>query len=325
MTHEMPVSGPSARGWSQQDLAVCPQAWAFSRLLQLRPTPSVALTRGGLVHEGIMHYWLRRAKQPHVDPIAAIQIRAEEEEENEMRGGGHPWRAEVPIAQRAVEQLIPIFEIKYPADKYDIWGIEHQSELWCADGEVVAPPADAEQRRLLARTPGVAAAREFYALGAPWLSTFRADIMLAPKGSLNPFIVDWKTGWRLDPAKESGFSRSGQFLQYALWGWAAYGERWSGTYVGFVNLTQAGGSPDKQNAGVRPKTSRPVPMFTQLQIHSEPQLIRRFPRAVCDRAEYLAALLRRRSDLYEWPRILSEQGPCTNRYGQCGYWSVCSQ
>jgi hypothetical protein len=312
-----PFSGPSTRGWSQQDLMVCPQAWAFARLLSVKQNANEALVRGGLVHEGAMHYWLKRAKQPHLSLDVAVERKAEHEHAN---APDQPWLREVGTAQRALAQYAVWCDTTL--NQYVPWGIEHAYECWFQDGRMVDPPPDAERRRSLAAQYGVEAARELYALGAPWLSTGRADLLAAYGGMNMPMIIDWKTGWKLDAAKRGGFTRSGQFMQYWIWGRAAYGANFGGVKVGFINLSYAG---EVASGGARPKKSGGYgEPFSLFDVVPEAKLVMRFPWAVQDRAEQIAALLKSGRSLYEWPRVFSEQGPCTNRYGTCPYWSPCA-
>ena len=291
----LPFSGPSIRGWSEQDLIRCPQRWAFSRLLRLPSAPSPALMRGGLVHEGIMHYWLGRTRHPEaLDPVFSVRAKAAE----------LGWADEhVGIACDAVRRFADYADVHLAS--MQVLGIEHPGELWCADGAVVPVPADAEARREAAQAKDP---RAFYAMGAPWLSTFRADLIALDAGG-RPIIIDWKTGYRFDAMKRRGFDRSGQFLQYHFWGRAAYGDGFGGVWIGAIDL-----------GAVESGKGKPISL---IEVPFAPWPTARWPRAVSDRAEHIARLLAADRDPNDFPRAYSEQGPCTDRYGVCPYWDAC--
>ena len=291
----LPFSGPSIRGWSEQDLIRCPQRWAFQRLLRLSSAPSPALIRGGLVHEGIMHYWLQRQGHSEaLDPVFATRAKAAE----------LGWGTEhTDLACKAVQRFGEYADLHLRHLR--VLAVEHPGEVWCDGGAIVPPPADAEARRLAAAD---ADPRAFYAMGAPWLSTFRADL-IAVDAAGNPIVIDWKTGYKFDAMKRRGFDRSGQFFQYHYWGRAAYGERFGGVWIGAINLGL-----------VEDGKPRAIEL---LDVPFAPWPTARFPRAVTDRAETIARLLAEGRDVHDYPRAYSEQGPCTDRYGICPFWDAC--
>lgn len=302
--------GPSLRGWSHQEsILVCPWRWARSYLDDhTYRVPSEPLVKGALVHVGLAHYWSwKMGQQGLLAPVDAVYALAKQEDERLTPWLGYVsrvWQDHVDVAAKLVQrycEVQPLAHLKPIA-------IEHHVALWVdlVDGvwTLVAPPADAAFREKLADEGRWL---EFYRLGAPWLSTFRADLLAElPDGRV--VVIDHKTGYRLDERKVRGFQTSGQMLQYQLWGALGLGSRFGGVHVSFLNFSAL--------------TGRGVP-FASFQVSSSAAAVSLFPQAVADRAEMIKGLVARDPTGQSWPRAFREQGPCSDRYGTCDFFGVC--
>lgn len=309
------AGGPSLRGWSHQvDMMSCPQRWAFRFAAGVvEETVAEPLAQGTLAHVGLAQYWEYRRRQLYgedvtelassVDAIASV---AHTEDLRRMEHRLEPgYRPHIGMAQH----IMRVYEVMRPHDALlEPHGVEYPAELWIAEGRLVAPPADAEYRRTLAREGHWA---EFYMHGAPWLATMRLDFLGYARSQQAQIIVDWKTGMKLDKRKERGFGISGQFIGHVLWGSEHY-TGFGGAWVGFVHKRNIG-------AGNR-NIADTFPIF---QAAVGVEAIKNFPRAVQHRAETLARLFESGESYFNWPRAFSEQGPCEDRYGPCGYMRAC--
>ncbi len=318
MTLRLLNCGPSLRGWSHQEkILICPYQWALSYLGEPRGIPADPLIKGALVHTGLAHYWsLRMGISDLLDPVTAVQVQAANEDRELSVKFGYctAWAKHAPLAMQAVRMYVEhgvYVQLKPVA-------VEHQVELWvdydhsAGCWKLVAPPQGAAFRMQLAREHRWV---EFYLLGAPWLTTFRADAVVQLADGRFA-IVDHKTGYKLDVRKQNGFQASGQMLQYQMYGSLAWPAHWGGVHVGFVNL--------------RALDKGPKAALASFQVVSRPEAVAMFPQMAGQRAEMAAGLIRQglradgSVDLAHFPRAFSEQGPCVNRYANCGFLERCT-
>lgn len=310
--------GPSLRGWSHQEkILICPYQWALSHLGEPRGIPADPLIKGSLVHTGLAHYWsIRMGVANLLDPVTAVQVQAANEDRELSVKFGYctAWAKHAPLAMQAVRMYVEagIYSHLRPV------AVEHQVELWVDYDRanqmwrLVPAPSDAQHRMQLAREHRWV---EFYVLGAPWLTTFRADavVQLADQRFA---IVDHKTGYKLDTRKEKGFQSSGQMLQYQMYGALAWPGQWGGVHIGFVNL----GMLDKG----------PKHALASFQVVSRPEAVAMFPQIAGQRAEMMAGLIRQglradgSVDLSHFPRAFSESLACVGRYANCEFLDRCT-
>lgn len=309
-------AGPSVRGWSHQGPILCPFRYAAVRLwgraASQDPTPP--LIKGALVHQGLSHLWARRLDgdtyRGLLDPVDAVHAEAARCDRLRAVEGYDPiWRPLADVAATAVHRYVQAD----PHVHLTPLAVEREYWLWCAGGRLVEAPDDADDRLALWRDGSPEALRTAYLLGAPWLTSWRVDLLAATAAGQS-VVVDWKTMYRCDSRKRAGFKFSGQFHQYDLWGRLAYGTRWGGAYVGGINL--------RETASSRSTAAR---MFPSWRVDVTPGQARRFPMAVCDRAETIRRLLLSGRDLADWPRATVEQGPCSDRYADCDARQLCAE
>ena len=315
MNLELVAAGQSIRGWSNQGATMtCPQQWAYREMLRLREHyVADPLARGVLVHAGLAQYWEHRKRVLYgedatmlMDPINAVTAVAHLEDEARIADNLQPgYRAHIPDAKRAMELYLQLRPHDATLEPH---AVEWPGECWFHEGRLVAAPPDAEERRAYAQAKDW---RAFYACGAPWLSTFRADIFGRRVMSGRHVALDWKTGAQMNEKKRRGFGVSGQFVQLALWG-AEHFTDFEGVIVGFVHMGNIG-KGNRNVEDVFPSFFAPVGVGA----------IRAFPWSVQHRAETIARLLEKNTDLNAWPRAFTEQGPCEDRYGPCAYMRPC--
>lgn len=292
---------------------MCPWRWARSYIDDSRyRVPTEPLIKGALVHVGLAHYWSWKMGQTGllapVDAVYELARREDAELSPHLGYLARVWQDHAEIAALLVQRYCeeqPLAHLKPIA-------IEHHVALWVdqVDGRwaLVPPPADAAYRERLADEGQWPL---FYKLGAPWLTTFRADLLAElPDGRIA--VIDHKTGYRLDERKQKGFQTSGQMLQYQLWGALGLGARFGGVHVSFLNFS-ALGSRGAARGGP----------FASFQVTSSATAVSLFPQAVADRAELVRGLLLRDESGQSWPRAFREQGPCSDRYGTCDWFRAC--
>lgn len=308
--------GPSPNGTSQtQGIMACPQQYAFEWLFgdrkerELTGALQEPLVRGTLVHVAMEHHWTARLVARHggqatglLDPVMAVQVFAMRADGAREAAGGEPgWYEHVELAQEAAR----LYLRTDPHRHVEPVAVEHVVALWFDDhGVEVAAPPDAAERLALAEAGRKA---DLYLRGAPWLSTFRVDLL----GRLTDgraAVIDWKTSYKVDARKRRGFELSLQMLQYLYWGHTRYREDFGGVYVGLVDFRKTG-------AGDGAKA------FPMVGLPWHDAAVSRFGKAVRDRGQMLRRLLQETAagarDVEDWPRAFGEQGPCSDRYGEC--------
>ena len=209
MKLEMVQGGQSLNGWSRQgSISLCAYRYAAAQILKL-DTEYVAdpLARGTLVHVGMAQYWERRKRILYsedasqlMDPCDAVTSYAHTEDQDRMDRGLQPgFRTHIEDSRRAVS----LYESLRPHDgAIEPHAVEWPGEVWYEGGRMVPAPADAEERRAAARESRWP---DFYAMGSPWLSTFRLDLFGRQVTTQKRIVVDWKTGAQLNDKKKRGF------------------------------------------------------------------------------------------------------------------------
>jgi len=297
----------SLRGWSQlSDAVVCPQKWLLKHALRVRgDRPSQALVQGSLVHVACaQHYARRQAVQDGLDPdvyanaLDAMKVTAAELDA--------PWAATAysSFARDLVPESYQIasgFLSEDPFRRYRILAVETPIELWCAGGDIVDAPEDAEERREMLRANDQGG---FLAMGTPWLHTARLDLVVETGGLV--YMVDHKTGYKWDDKKIAGYAMTGALHGAMLWGGREYGDRFGGLIVSGIDKARGG---------------KPHVFMPPIGADS----LRNFAWVVHDANERLRTLNESGRPLSQWPRALSEQGPCVDRYDVCQVMNTCAR
>ena len=284
-------TGPSGRGASWwENLGRCPQRWAFDADVRRRNaqaparghTSAPALIKGTLVHIGMAHFYeaVRRQQTGELssgaihDPVEAVWAKVRLEAGDDTT---NPWHKHGEVAARAVGRYV---DAVCGTQQPTIVAVEKRFEL-------VIP--------LLVEHVGVEYAR---------YST-RVDLIAADAADRVTFIDHKTTSGRVDATKKQGFTLSLQFLGLVRVGRHFYGDKFAGTMINLVALTDLSGVPVR----VRPELA--------------PWAIAQFDSVLLDRAFLLKGLIDQDRPLYHWPKALTEQGPCTDRYGVCSHSMKC--
>lgn len=207
-----------------------------------------------------------------------------------------------PEAHRAFEQVVEGLPSWLRSAK--VLGVEKSVCVWVNDrGRLVPPPSDAEARLAYAREKP----RPFKA--GPYPHTMRIDLEVQlVNGKVRE--IDWKTAWRTSGRvaddKLEGFLGNLQFTGVDAYGRAAWGDRYDGTFAILAPKAKA-----RKKAGV-------------LDVTPPREAQRRFGRAVVHSERTFRFLWQLYgTDFEAWPAVLSEQGPCKDRYGNCPYLKPC--
>jgi len=312
---EIVQGGQSLNGWSRQGvISLCAYRFAAREILQL-DAEHVAdpLARGTLVHVGMAQYWEHRRRVIYgedasrlMDPCAALTSTAHTEDQDRIDKGLEPgYRKHIDESKRAVK----LYQDLRPHDEtIEPHAVEWPGEIWYENGKMVPAPSDAEARRSAARERRWP---DFYAMGSPWLSTFRLDLFGRMVTSNRRAVIDWKTGGQLNAKKIRGFGVSGQFVQAVLWGSENFSD-FAGAYVGFIHLGNIG-------KGIRTIAE----CFPSFMAPVGVDGLKAFAWSVQFHNENLARLLEKKIDYSAWPRAFAEQGPCEDRYGPCPFMNRC--
>ena len=289
-------AGSSGRGWSwRESLLRCPQQFAYRHMLSFEEGSREPLIKGSLVHTGLAHanaelvaeqHGLTNTFLPWRDAIREQALREDQE-----IGYGDSWQKWGDLATETVGAYLA------QRERPHVVAVETRINLWFdANGELVEPPTDANERLAMATDPRLALK------GPPYLHTARIDVLEQDRYG-RKILVDYKTCYRVDARKRDGFALSGQILGLTLWGSHTYGHGFGGTVLQMLRLTDG-----------RERFPRITPSPAHYALAS-------FGKSVVESEERLARLLTK--DPMEWTRVFSEQGPCMDRYGPCSYREIC--
>lgn len=270
-------TGPSPHSGHKIDKFIkCPQLYAYTADELLARAPlgprddSPALVKGSLGHVGLAH-WYRR-KQAVVqgeDPEQWWEPMRAIEERAAQEGG--MWLGFIPIAQAAVSAY-----------------------MRAMDGQNIAV-VGVEDNLL----------REVTFKDRSWPLTRSADLIIRVGDVYR--IIDHKFVGRLNKRTIMRYALSGQFLDYAILGKAAWGDRFDGAWINFIEW---------------PTNPQGTPKFQQVRAPAAPHAVEarkvQLGMAYAGRAE----LARRGTDPWDYPKRLHEQ-ICNGPYGMCEAAELC--
>ena len=139
-------------------------------------------------------------------------------------------------------------------------------------------------------------------LPSPIIHSMRIDLILrTPDGRY--LVRDHKTSSMHKAASTMPFDLSGQVIALTWWGQKVYGEAFAGVEIGQINLSNG-----------RVEFQRPK--FAPHAVAEWPKM-----RTWIEVQKVMATSLY--GDGLDWPMALSDQGPCLDRYGPCGFRDSC--
>ena len=249
------------------------------------------LIKGSLVHVGLAHYYARlQADQNGWDPdryytpAGAIAKVAEK--------NGPAWLEHRLLADKAVAG----YQRRMSAYPERVVAVEHlvEMEIPTTFGDSHPDPNDGELARL----------RHLLACELPPTVTHRARIDLICETPDGRYVIrDHKTQSNPNARGTAPFDLSGQVVGLSWWGQREYGDKFAGVEIGAVNLTT--GRIDFRTPRMAPHAVAEWPkMRTWVEVVK-----------LTARALY--------ADGMDHPMALSDQGPCLDRYGPCGFRDSC--
>ena len=263
-------TGPSSplSGHKIDSWIKCPQLWAYSNAMDPSPVPRTDTP--ALIKGSLGHQGLAHYYR---------RLQAEQEGEDpeqwfsplaaiEQRAAeeGPMWQEFVTLAQRTIRDYMR----HYDGQHIRVVGVE----------------------------------KVFTLEGPGWKLTRSADLVVEAAGVIR--IIDHKCVGRITSKTVDRYALSGQFLDYALIGQEAYGERFGGTYLNLVEWPQAQG---------RPKYLQTLAPGAPVAVRSRRAAL---DRAHAARDHFTAA----GTDPWEFPKRLHEQ-VCTGPYGHCKAYELC--
>jgi hypothetical protein len=318
--------GPSTRGWHfHEDMLRCPQLWSYKHKLNIVFPMSVPLSRGILIHTGLAQYYMRLKHaqnggnvDDYHDPITSMRICAHVEDEKlgRFRDDGQPQRRGVKLKDDLVlvEEALVAYMARYAFDDIEIIAVE-------AELRAMIPPKEAALADML-RDPMCPVGQRVgnHALGSHYsgwnctcpgqhLYTQRPD--MAAKVDGWKFLVDHKSRGRRDKRQTRGYTMSGQFQGYGIFGQQLWGAEFGGRLLNYVTW----GSESKAGKKTAPHFERLVP---ERKLWAE----RDFPDTI-KHSERLMEMLKD-EDPWHYPKTFIENGGCEHRYGPCVGQGLCS-
>lgn len=277
-------AGESGVGGSFHEyLLRCPQRFAYRYILELEEKASQALSRGALVHVGCSHYEAR--------------LQARQQGWTGENGGPPPATAyhdpitAVAVAgrQRGATEAY-VVTAQRAVNRYMNWRALEERRYAVL----------AIEHRVSVTFAGV---REV--LGEPYGDySVRYDLVLQGRDG-RIYVEDHKTtGGVVDGRKKAAFTLSISILGLQKVGRMTYGEKFGGVRLNMISLRD---------------DCPPVRIEPQIAPHA----LRQFEQTVLDRQYALDALKKSGRDPWNWPKALSEQGPCMDRYGPCPFRDHC--
>jgi hypothetical protein len=120
------------------------------------------------------------------------------------------------------------------------------------------------------------------------------------------YTIDHKTGYKWDEKKITGYAMTGALVAAMIWSGMNYREAYGGMLVSGIDKAREG---------------KPRPFAPPIG----PRLIENFAWTIQDANGRLASLMASGRALSQWPRAMSEQGPCNNRYDTCAVMGACTR
>ena len=277
-------SGPA--GWSSSsELIRCPRRWRLNTAGFVEGDRD-ALIKGTLVHVGLAHYYARK----------------QADQEGWGKPGGppganayyEPAEAIAAIAQANGEAWIEhmslaqraVFDYTRRVGAEHVVAVEH---LVAAEIPRMLPDNGEISRALREKIPEIIIHR------------MRLDLILKTPGG-RYLIRDHKSSSN-PKAGTTSFELSGQIIAMQWWGQRAYGDAFAGVEIGSINLTTG-------------KLSFEIP-------RPAPHAVQHWPATRTWIEVQRAIGLEVFGESLAWPMALSDQGPCMDRYGPCGYRDSC--
>ena len=279
------------QGWSTSSTILrCGRKWRLRRE-GYTDGSRAPLIKGSLVHVGLAHYYARlQADQQGWDPdryytpAEAVALLSER--------NGPPWAEHRQLATKAVAG----YQRRMSAYPERVIAVEHliEVDVPVTFGREHPAPDDGELGRL----------RHLLACELPETITHRARIDLICEAPDGRFIIrDHKTSSDPRATSTTPFDLSGQIVGLTWWGQQQWGERFGGVEIGAINLTT--GRIDFRRPKLAPHAVAEWPkMRTWIEVQKR----------------VLRALYGNGMD---YPMALSDQGPCLDRYGPCGFRESC--
>jgi hypothetical protein len=281
-------AGSSGRyGWSsRQHVMRCAARHGFAQTPG--PTVSDALIRGSLVHVGLAHHYaqlqaVQQAWDPHRYYEPGDAIRLTAEA-GDARDGLGKWEPWIEPAQAAVRNHQQLMALQR-ASVVAVEQLVHFEVPW--------------------RHPRTGVERVFPA-------SMRLDLVLTDDLG-RWWIVDHKSCVYAGGNKKKGFMLYGGLVGMQWWAQRAWGERFGGLLISL--LTLAG---DGSKTPYRLKIERFTPEVAPMAIKTFPDTV-----AWSELQRELLEATWGTENPDNYPRALSEQGPCVDRYGLCEYRERC--
>lgn len=292
-------AGPSEAGWHRtESINVCPRRAGLEEYLDARhrvepvavnahekepvaetdeslKTMKPAFARGGIIHVGLAHHYAQslqdadRYYKPH-DAISAYAAKMK------LYYPGNPWDDLEALSHGIIDTYAQ--QWKNDFHRFEVLGIEKEMRMQ------VELPED----------------------GSKFLFTQRVDLILRDKQKDEVLFVDHKTTSRYDPRANRGYSQSGQFAGYDIFGHLKYGVKYGGAMLNMI-------------------------MVEAPYNHSRPPFVRGSgPQSSI--VETIRMGERRRREMIKlygpatkvlWPGVFTAYEPCRGPWGFCAFFNFC--
>ena len=276
-------SGPG--GWSgSSPILRCPKRYRLQRLGYVEGDRQ-ALIKGSLVHVALAHYYARlQAVQQSWDPDAYYTPLQAVALVAEKNGPA--WEEHVGLAQKAAND----YERRMAAYPEYVIAVEQLVEF--------------EFPRTFGFDMVEGGLASAIAAELPETLTHRMRVDLIVQAPDSRFVVrDHKTTSNYKRPTSTPFDLSGQIVGLQWWAQREYREKYGGVEIGSVGLT------NEKIEFLRPKLApNAVAEWPKMRTYIE--VLKRVNRALY-------------GDSLDWPMAMSDQGPCLDRYGPCGFRDPC--
>jgi hypothetical protein len=297
-------AGPSGAGWSSRESQLtCPQRHAYIKLLREHPdvyaaslADNEALIKGALVHVGLAHYYTHvQGRQNNWDtsgfftPADAIAESARRHDRERAMTFGHSAEADVRDEQESESAWTRHVELAQ--ETLNAYADDHYNERMriLAIEHRVEHPVEGESF-----------------LGTRIRTTYTVRIDLIGQNPDNSVVfIDHKTTYKVDERKKRGFGLLGALMGHHVIGRRAYGDNFAGVRLNMI--------------GLRPGSQR----FKRFPPEPAPFAMGEMEQQLIDRQAIIDQLDASGRDPWRYPKALSEQGPCEDRYGPCPFRDLC--